>query len=144
MARVNRTHLSPPHTLSLFPHTPLPSSTPLSLSPAQMILSAGYCSKKRVFYVGKPHRLVYDEALRLLAEDNNGCLFTSFPVPQPTLPNHTVSPPPVPSLSLFTYSLSLHTRAQSRTPNKQDARKSFAGNPNTSHAMPNVCVGAQD
>jgi hypothetical protein len=70
-----------------------------------MILSAGYCSKKRVFYVGKPHRLVYDEALRLLAEDNNGCLFTSFPVPQPTLPNHTVSPPPVPSLSLF-----LHTR----------------------------------
>ena len=33
-----------------------------------MILAGGYCARRRVFYVGKPHGLVYDEALRLLAE----------------------------------------------------------------------------
>ena len=38
----------------------------------EMMLAAGYCSKKRVFYVGKPHSLVYEEAFRLLAHENGG------------------------------------------------------------------------
>jgi ribonucleotide monophosphatase NagD (HAD superfamily) len=36
------------------------------------ILASGYCAKRRVFYVGKPHSLVYEEAQRLLAEANGG------------------------------------------------------------------------
>jgi HAD superfamily hydrolase (TIGR01459 family) len=36
------------------------------------ILAGGYCAKRRVFYVGKPHSLVYEEAFRLLKEDNAG------------------------------------------------------------------------
>jgi len=38
----------------------------------ELILASGYCAKRRVFYVGKPHSLVYDEAQRLLAEANGG------------------------------------------------------------------------
>jgi len=50
-------------------NSPMPGQVGLSY---EMILASGYCAKRRVFYVGKPHSLVYDEALSLLTEANGG------------------------------------------------------------------------
>lgn len=49
--------------------SPMPGKLGLSY---EMILASGYCAKRRVFYIGKPHAIVYHEALRLLTESDGG------------------------------------------------------------------------